>query len=157
MRSRKPRRQTDSRLQQNPCLENLLTTMVENNVQCNVQGSTPDPPGLGWRSSISRLRASAQPGDSSQFEQADDVLMDLVVDANYCEGDDEILLNDTIALREAGAPAGIRKLGALKYRSSADAGSHCRNTKKNIPRVRKRQKTKASAPSAVPAGMNNIT
>ncbi|RYP26078.1 hypothetical protein DL767_008181 [Monosporascus sp. MG133] len=137
--------------------------MVENNVQCNVQGSTPDPPALGSRSSISRLRASAQPGDSSQFEQADNDLMDLVVDANYCEGDDEILLKDTIALREAGAPARIRKLGALKYRSSADAGAHCRNMKKNIPRMRRRPKTKASAPPAtpaapavpaVPAGMN---
>ncbi|RYP66311.1 hypothetical protein DL770_008818 [Monosporascus sp. CRB-9-2] len=154
MQSRKFRRQTDPRLQQNPCLEILLTTMVENNVQCNVQGSTPDPPALGSRSSISRLRASAQPGDNSQLEQADDDLMDLEVDANYCEDDDEILLNDTIALREAGAPAGIRKLGALKYRSSADASSHYRNIKKNIPRMRRRQKTKASAPSAVPAGMN---
>ncbi|RYP64532.1 hypothetical protein DL771_008721 [Monosporascus sp. 5C6A] len=148
------RRRADPRLQQNPCLENLLTTMVENNVQCNVQRSTPDPPALGSRSSISRLRASAQPGDSSQSEQADDSLMELEVDANYCEGEDESLLNDTIALREAGAPAGIRKLGALKYRSSADAASHCRNMKKNIPRMRRRLKTKASAPSAVPAGMD---
>ncbi|RYO88019.1 hypothetical protein DL764_008778 [Monosporascus ibericus] len=154
IQSRKLRRQTDLRLQQNPGLEILLTTMVENNVQCNVQGSTPDPPDLGSRSSISRLPSSAQPGGSSQFKQADDDLMDLVVDANYCEGEDEILLNDTIALREAGGPAGIRKLGALKYRSSAEAGSHCRNLKKNIPRMRRRQKTKASAPSAVPAGMN---
>ncbi|RYO92286.1 hypothetical protein DL766_001777 [Monosporascus sp. MC13-8B] len=154
MQSRKLRRQTDPRFQQNPWLENMLTTMVENNVQCNVQRSSPDPPALGLPSSISLLRASAQPGDCSQSEQADDVLMDLAVDANYCEGDDEILLNDTIALREAGAPAGIRKPGALKYRSSVDAGSHSRHMKKNIPRMRRRQKKKASAPSAVPAGMN---
>ncbi|RYP46058.1 hypothetical protein DL768_007684 [Monosporascus sp. mg162] len=154
MQLRRLRRQTDPPLQQKPCLEILLTTMVENNVQCSVQSSTPDPPALGSQSSISRLRSSAQPGDGSQFEQADGDLMDLVVDANYCEGDDEILLNDTIALREAGCPAGIRKFGALKYRSSAEAGSHCRNMKKNIPRMRRRPKTKASAPSAVPAGMN---
>ncbi len=142
MQSIRSRRQMDLRPQHNPCLKHLLATMVERNVQCNVQSSAPEHPALTPRSLLPRIISSAEPRGGSGMIGFDD-LMDLEVDPNYCEGDDEALLNDTVALRQASLPAGIRKHGVLRYRSSADAGVQSRNMKRNIPRMRRRPKMKA--------------
>ncbi|KAK7755998.1 hypothetical protein SLS62_001941 [Diatrype stigma] len=163
--SRRLRRQTDPRPQQqqhnHPCLENLLTNMVEHEVQCNVQGATLEPPVLTTRPSLLRIppppaaAVSSTTTTTTSSGLADfDHLMDLEVDTNYCEGADENLLDDTIALREAGAPTGVKKPGTtLRYRTSMDVGVQCRNMKRNIPRMRRRKpKTKPYAPPAEPAG-----
>ena len=154
--SKRLRRQTDPRPQQqqnNPCLENLLTTMVEHNVQCNVQSSGPEPtPMLTSRPSLLRISSSVVPSGCGSGLAVFDDLMPLEVDANYCEGEDDALLNDTVALRDAGAPAGVKKHGGLRYRTSADVGGQYRNMKRNVPRMRRRPKTKTHAPPAVPAG-----
>lgn len=167
--SDRPRSQTESRVQHNHCREDLLTTMVEHNVQCNVQGSglLSEPPGPKHRASYQKFQWFGELGDSGNDSRRDsggltsfDYMMGLEVDRNYCEGDDEALLHDTVALRQAGTPAGIRRKATssnLRYRTSADVGAQCRNLKRNVPRMRRRPKAKPPAPPAAPAGARSTT
>ena len=190
------RRQTEPRPPQNHCRENLLTTMVEHSVQCNVQGSAPSehPGSAPRRPSHQRLQCLAEPGSGGRSNYngggrrgsdvhrppgliAFDDMAGLEVDPSYCEADDDVLLRDIMALREAGGPAGIRKTVSaypaypnnhhhLRYRSSADVGAQYRNLKRNVPRMRRRPNTKTGifadtgsgsgsgthAPATVPVG-----
>ena len=160
--------QAESRPQHNYCREDLLTTMVERNVQCNVQGSGPlsKLPGPTHRSSYQKFQWFGEPGGSDSGSRSRsgsrsgglasfDYMMGLEVDPNYCEGEDEALLHDTVALREAGAPAGIRRKATssnLRYRTSAEVGAQYRNLKRNVPRMRRRPKAKSHDPPVPLAG-----
>jgi hypothetical protein len=143
--SRRMRRQTDAKVQ-NPCLENLMNTMIEYGVQCNVQSSAPSTPTMLVRPPLSRtpsgidLNAVADSG-------ALDPLMSLEVDSNDSDQDGESWLHETLTLRKASAPAGIRKFGTLRFRTSAEAAQQCSNLKKNETRMRRRPKAKTRNPA----------
>ncbi|KAI1344913.1 hypothetical protein F5Y15DRAFT_11083 [Xylariaceae sp. FL0016] len=133
----------------------LMTEMVERNIQCNVQGSAPATPvsTLPMPDENTYIEPDDQP-DRDFFGRP----MDLEIDIGYCEQDDETLLSDTLGLRHASTPAGIRKFGFLRYRSSAEAAQQCKNMKRSVPRMRRRRKTNASsstsaAPSPLPASV----
>ena len=158
------------RSQQNHGLENLLTTMVDYNVQCNVQSpALPEHPTPARRPPYRKVQCLAERGTSRSDGgysiycpglPAFGDLTSLEVDPNYCEEADEALLRDTMALREAGGPAGIRKPPSnLRYRSSADVGAQNRYLRRNLPRMRRRPKTKTGthAPPAVPVAAGSTT
>ncbi|KAI0451640.1 hypothetical protein F5B21DRAFT_506970 [Xylaria acuta] len=142
---KRPRRGTETRLHRsasNLRMLGLVTGMIENGVQCNVQNSTPSSPNRTPSTS------SALPASKRYIEAQDpadpDLLpdrMQLEIDQGFSELDEETLLNDNMALRHAGAPAGIRKFGFLRYRSSSEAAQSCKNMKKSVPRMRRRRKT----------------
>ncbi|KAI1501977.1 hypothetical protein F5X99DRAFT_428022 [Biscogniauxia marginata] len=83
----------------------LMTGMIENGVQCNVRSSTPPTPVPALQPAqlvfSGPLEPQNMPGQD-MFEGA----MNLEVDFGYSEQDDEDLLNEALALRHAGAPAG---------------------------------------------------
>ncbi|KAI0110946.1 hypothetical protein GGR51DRAFT_84983 [Nemania sp. FL0031] len=146
---RRPRRSTDTRLHKsasNLRMLDLVTGMIENGVQCNVQTSTPPSP------SKTPSTSSAFPTSMGYIEPQDPInpnlvpgRMQLEIDVSYGELDAETILNDNLALRHASAPAGIKKFGLLRYRSSSEAAQSCKNMKKSVPRMRRRRK--ASSPS----------
>ncbi|KAI0913907.1 hypothetical protein F4823DRAFT_469762 [Ustulina deusta] len=150
---RRPRRATDVRLHKsasNHRMLGLVTGMIENGVQCNVQNSTPLSP-AGPSSTSSAIPASmrcVEPSDAMDSHLLPD-RMQLEVDMGFSELDEETMLNDSLALRHASTPAGIRKFGFLRYRSSSEAAQSCKNMKKSVPRMRRRRRTSpASAPGS---------
>ncbi|KAI1199471.1 hypothetical protein F5X97DRAFT_296593 [Nemania serpens] len=148
---KRPRRGTDTRLHRsasNLRMLDLVTGMIENGVQCNVQNSTPPSPARKLSTS------SALPASMRHIEPRDPIdprsspgRMQLEVDINSNELDEETLLNESLALRHASTPAGIRKFGFLRYRSSSEAAQSCKNMKKSVPRMRRRRKTHSTPPS----------
>jgi hypothetical protein len=132
------RRQTDARAQ-NPCLQNLMTTMIHQGVQCNVQVSAPSTPNMTSRS-LHRVPSFMAPLNGSKSDLMD-LDTQLEVDSNC---DDDAFLTEALALRRASGPAGVRKYGPVRYRSSAEAAQQCSNMKKNVPRMRRRPKVKPS-------------
>ncbi|KAI8949123.1 hypothetical protein F4801DRAFT_591363 [Xylaria longipes] len=141
---KRSRRGTGTRLHRsasNLRMLGLVTDMIENGVQCNVQHSTPPSPAK-TSSTSSTLPASAR------YVEAQDPIdshllpshMQLEIDQGFSEPDEETLLNDNLALRHAGTPAGIRKFGFLRYRSSSEAAQSCKNMKKSVPRMRRRRR-----------------
>ncbi|KAI1742623.1 hypothetical protein F4680DRAFT_457164 [Xylaria scruposa] len=145
-----PRRGTETRLHKsasNLRMLGLVTGMIENGVQCNVHNSTPSSP-------TRKLSVSTTLPASMRYIEAQDPIerhllpgrMQLEVDQGFGELDEETLLNENLALRHAGTPAGIRKFGFLRYRSSSEAAQSCKNMKKSVPRMRRRRK-----PSTTPA------
>ncbi|KAI0875461.1 hypothetical protein GGS24DRAFT_291901 [Hypoxylon argillaceum] len=142
---KRPRRSTDTRLHKsasNLRMLDLVTGMIENGVQCNVQNSSPPSP------SKTPSTSSAFPASMNCIEPQDPVTplalpgrMQLEIDMCHGELDEEALLNDNLALRHASAPAGIRKFGLLRYRSSSEAAQSCKNMKKSVPRMRRRRRT----------------
>ncbi|KAI0551625.1 hypothetical protein F4679DRAFT_538602 [Xylaria curta] len=125
----------------------LVTGMIENGVQCNVHNSTPSSP-------TRKLSVPTTLPTSMRYIEAQDPVephllpgrMQLEIDQGFSELDEETLLNENLALRHAGTPAGIRKFGFLRYRSSSEAAQSCKNMKKSVPRMRRRRK-----PSTTPA------
>ncbi|KAI0885928.1 uncharacterized protein GGS22DRAFT_162320 [Annulohypoxylon maeteangense] len=151
----------------NPRTLDLLTTMVENGVQCNVHASRPTSPMPSpYPLSSNLIPPSSEP---IQFKKPDyninprlmhDSNMELEVDLNFCNGndDDDTYFSGPPALRDASTPAGIRKFGYLKYRSSYEAAAKCKNMRKNTPRMRKRPKvTRPSASAASTSAASSTT
>ncbi|KAI1204939.1 uncharacterized protein F4807DRAFT_445088 [Annulohypoxylon truncatum] len=158
----RPWRQPETRLHNstsNPRTLNLMTTMIENGAQCNVRPSRPTSPMPSpYPLSSNLIPPSSEP---IQFKKPDynlnpqmfhDSNMELEVDPSFCNGenDDEVTLGGPSALRDASTPAGVRKFGYLKYRSSYEAAARCKNMRKNIPRMRKRPKVTRPQGSTAP-------
>lgn len=145
------RRSTDTRLHRsasNLRMLGLVTGMIENGVQCNIQNSSPPSP-AGTLSTSSALPASMrfiEPRDPID-PRASPGRMQLEVDVGSNELDEETLLNESLGLRHASTPAGIRKFGLLRYRSSSEAAQSCKNMKKSVPRMRRRRKTNSTPAS----------
>ncbi|KAI1423706.1 hypothetical protein F5Y12DRAFT_519832 [Xylaria sp. FL1777] len=148
---KRPRRATDVRLHKsasNLRMLGLVTDMIENGVQCNVQSSTPPSP-AGTSSELSAIPASMrckEPQDALDSHLLPG-RMQLEVDMGFSELDEETMLNDSLALRHASTPAGIRKFGFLRYRSSSEAAQSCKNMKKSVPRMRRRHRTSPASAS----------
>lgn len=145
---RRPRRSTDVRLHKsasNLRMLGLVTGMIENGVQCNVQNSTPPSP------AATSTTSSAIAPSMRYIEPSDAIEPHCVppeVDMGFSELDEETMLHDSLALRHASTPAGIRKFGFLRYRSSTEAAQGCKNMKKSVPRMRRRHKTTTTSTSA---------
>ncbi|KAI1308577.1 hypothetical protein F5Y03DRAFT_350259 [Xylaria venustula] len=150
---KRPRRPTDVRLHKsasNLRKLGLVTDMIENGVQCNVQNSTPPSPAI----TSSALALAALPASKRCIEAQDAIdshllpgPMQLEIDMGFSELDEDTLLNDNLALRHASTPAGIRKFGFLRYRSSSEAAQSCKNMKKSVPRMRRRHRTNPNSTS----------
>ncbi|KAI3326302.1 hypothetical protein HD806DRAFT_442762 [Xylariaceae sp. AK1471] len=155
---KRPRRPTETRLHKsasNHRMLDLVTDMIENGVQCNVQNSSPPSP---TRTSST---SSALPAPTHCIEPDDTpdsyllpTRMELEIDMGFSEGDEETMLNDTLALRRASIPNGIRKIGCLRYRSSSEAAQACKNMKKCVPRMRRRRRT---SPTSTPASASSAS
>ncbi|KAI1162960.1 hypothetical protein F5B18DRAFT_621471 [Nemania serpens] len=148
---KRPRRGTDSRLHRSASslrMLDLVTGMIENGVQCNVQNSTPPSPArtLSTSSAVPASMRFIEPRDPID-PRASPGRMQLEVDVGSSELDEETLLNESLALRHASTPAGIRKFGFLRYRSSSEAAQSCKNMKKSVPRMRRRRKTSSTPAS----------
>ncbi|KAI1418451.1 hypothetical protein F5Y13DRAFT_149198 [Hypoxylon sp. FL1857] len=141
------RRQLETRPNSNPPRTrtvDLMRNMIENGVQCNVHISRPNSP----------MIAARQPSPAANLTHPDfsinpqifaDSNMELEVDMDFLrQDDDETSPSDLLALRNASTPAGIRKFGYLKYRSSYEAAARCKNMRKSIPRMRRRPKASRS-------------
>ncbi|KAI0206772.1 hypothetical protein F4808DRAFT_6830 [Astrocystis sublimbata] len=148
---KRPRRGTDTRLHKsasNHRMLGLMTGMIENGLQCNVQNSTPTSPiqplptSSAFPTYMRNIEAQS-PVDCHQYSDR----MQLEVDPGFDELDEETLLNDNLALRHASTPAGIRKFGFLRYRSSSEAAQQCKNMKKSVPRMRRRRATNTTSTS----------
>jgi hypothetical protein len=149
---KRPRRPTEVRLRHstsNHRMLDLVTGMIENGVQCNVQNSSPPSP--------TRISAtSSVPPASMRYMELDDgpdsyllpTRMELEVDIGIAEGGEVTMPHDTWALRRASTPNGIRKCGVLRYRSSSEAAQACKNMKKCVPRMRRRRRTSPTPASA---------
>lgn len=144
----------------------LMTTMIENGVQCNVHTSRPTSPKPSpYPLSSNLIQPSSKPIKSKKPDynlnpqMFHDSNMELEVDVNFCNGedDDEVSLSGPSALRDASTPAGVRKFGYLKYRSSYEAAARCKNMKKNIPRMRKRPKVTRPPGSTAPSSSATST
>ncbi|KAI1284057.1 hypothetical protein F5Y07DRAFT_98656 [Xylaria sp. FL0933] len=152
---KRPRRPTEVRLHKSASslrMLDLVTGMIENGVQCNVQSSTPPSPAK----TVSASSAIAASTDCIETKDAIDSHllpghMELEIDMGFSELDEDTLLNDNLALRHASTPAGIRKFGFLRYRSSSEAAQSCKNMKKSTPRMRRRRRTNTNTTSEPPA------
>ncbi|KAI1487526.1 hypothetical protein F5X96DRAFT_649687 [Biscogniauxia mediterranea] len=141
------RRQTEARhYKSTSSLRSLtrVTDMVENGVQCNVRSSTSS---LAPQPANPACTIPIEPGNGPDPDMLEDA-MDLEVDLGYREQDDKPLLDDTMALRHAGTPAGISKFGSLRYRSSRDVALSSKNLKRNVPRMRRRPENKTPPPTS---------
>ncbi|OTA82505.1 hypothetical protein M434DRAFT_37084 [Hypoxylon sp. CO27-5] len=146
----RPRRQSETRLNSNPPGSrtiDLMSNMIENGVQCNVHISRPTSPLPAPRqpSPAPHLVPSNNPDLNINPQIFANSNVELEVDMDFLkQGSDESPLNDSLALREAGAPMGIRKFGYLRYRSSYEAAARCKNMRKSVPRMRRRPKPSPS-------------
>ncbi|KAI1394271.1 uncharacterized protein F4822DRAFT_43434 [Hypoxylon trugodes] len=142
----KPSRQSETRSHDRT--QNLIS-MIEKGEQCNVQVAAPsDSTTASEPTSSAPTRPPIQHTNNINPQLLYEGNTMLEVDMDYCNrGDDDPLLSEMHALREAGVPTGIRKYGFLKYRSSLEAAARCKNMRKCIPRVRKRPKPTTSRPN----------
>ncbi|XXH04271.1 hypothetical protein Hte_010685 [Hypoxylon texense] len=130
-----------------PRKPDLLADMIESGEQCNVHNAAPQnsagasqplPPFL------IKLMASAKFDDNMNPQFVDDDAMELEVDKNiYSERNETAGPSGSITLRDAGGPAGIKK-GPLRYRTSVEAASRCKNMRRSVPRMRRRPKAQQS-------------
>ncbi|KAI0836735.1 hypothetical protein F5Y06DRAFT_101835 [Hypoxylon sp. FL0890] len=156
-------RQLETRRNSNPPNSrtvDLMTNMIENGVQCNVHISRATSPILAARQSSPA--ANLTPSNNPDFNLNPQILadsnMELEVDTDYLRQDNnEDPPSDPLALRDASTPAGIRKFGYLKYRSSYEAAARCKNMRKSIPRMRRRPKVSRSDPTTSSSTTNSTT
>ncbi|KAI0386978.1 hypothetical protein F5Y04DRAFT_74547 [Hypomontagnella monticulosa] len=138
----------------------LMSNMIENGVQCNVHASTPTTPLSATRppSSVDFAPPPILDRSDNSTILEEDTGMKLEVDMDYCaqEEQEEQPPPEILALRNASGPAGIRKFGYLKYRSTLEAAARCKNMRKSVPRMRRRTKTQRSD-SAVPSETSSTT
>ncbi|KAI1370758.1 hypothetical protein F4677DRAFT_342974 [Hypoxylon crocopeplum] len=143
------RRQTEKRHRStspNPRTLDLLANMVETGAQCNVHASGPSTPLTPIRpSSLTPIPTNSAPPPRLDHninpQMVDEDKMDLEIDMDFCAEEGEAAPSEGLTLRDAGAPAGVRKFGFLKYRSSLEAASRCKNMRKSVPRMRRRAKS----------------
>lgn len=137
-------RQRSSHFNNNPdntrTIQTLVEDMIASGSQCNVRGASASPLTPTW----------ARTGGGPLLEPDDEVhfdarCMDLEVDEAFASGrtsdterEETFLMETVLSLRRAAAPAGVRKVGSLQYRASADAAMSCANVVRNRPRMRKR-------------------
>ena len=137
-------RQRSTQFHNNPnntrAIQNLVEGMIASGSQCNVHRTSPPPL---TPTSAERLLPILEPDD----EMTIDVGLELQVDDAYLHGptsatekEEAFLIETMMSLRRAGAPAGVRKVGTLQYRASAEAALNCTNVVKNRPRMRKRNR-----------------
>ncbi|KAI1085158.1 hypothetical protein F5B20DRAFT_132080 [Whalleya microplaca] len=142
---KRSRQQSEARLRNNsssnPRTLDLMTNMIENGEQCNVQTSASGPP-LVARQPSSSFAPFIEPDDNVNQQPLDGDNMDLEVDSGCGDPSEESPSRDSQALRHAGTPAGIRKAGFLRYRTSAEVALQCKNMKRSVPRMRRRPKIK---------------
>ncbi|KAI1140175.1 hypothetical protein F5Y05DRAFT_308611 [Hypoxylon sp. FL0543] len=138
----------------------LMTSMIENGVQCNLHVSGPTSPMIAAQqpSPAANPTPPNRPDFSLNPQIFADNNMELEVDADFLNqnDDEEVFPSDPMALRNAGVPAGIRKFGYLKYRSSYEAAARCKNMRKSIPRMRRRPKA-SRPPSTTSSSMTSST
>ncbi|RKU49714.1 hypothetical protein DL546_009876 [Coniochaeta pulveracea] len=141
------RRQQSSQFNNNPSncrtIQDLVEGMIATGSQCNVQQAltvaalTPSPP-------LTRLEAVIEP---QRVCDNDPGFRELEVDEAYLPGappvdqekEELCLIENMLSLRRAGGPVGIRKMGPLQYRGSADSAFRCANVVRSRPRMRKRK------------------
>ncbi|KAI0137792.1 hypothetical protein F4776DRAFT_83387 [Hypoxylon sp. NC0597] len=158
----RPRRQSETRLNSNPPSSrtiDLMTNMIENGVQCNVHISRPTSPMPAPQqpSPAAHLAPSSHPDLNINPQIFANSNVELEVDMDFLrQGSDETPPSDSLALREAGAPVGIKKFGYLKYRSSYEAAARCKNMRKSVPRMRRRPKASPSD-STTPSSVTSST
>lgn len=150
------RRQHSSHFNNNPSnlrtIYDLVEGMIATGEQCNVRTAAPPAPSTpssATDNTTTRLAPILEPRLSSRMDLDADFVQ-LEVDEAYLTGgqpqDDKeelSLLEKALSLRRAGTPGGIRKLGPLQYRGSADTALRCANVVRSRPRMRKRKKTGA--------------
>lgn len=130
---------------QSQAVQTLVEGMIATRSQCNVRG--PSPP-LLTPTSAARLGPILEPVDHHHRNELGDDCVNLQVDDAYANGgsgspsdaerEEMFLVETMMSLRRAAAPAGVRKLGLLQYRASADAALSCANVVRSRPRMRKR-------------------
>jgi len=154
--TKRSRRGTETRLHKsasNLRMLGLVTDMIENGVQCQVQTSTPPSPTKA--STVSLLPTCMRYNEAQDVPDAEILpnRMELEVDINLGAVDEEPALSEALALRQASSPAGISKFGILRYRSSSEAAHSCKNMRKSVPRMRRRHRTNPTPTtvSSVPA------
>jgi hypothetical protein len=136
------RRQRSSQYNNNPNNARTIQAMVEDMIssgsQCNVR---PSPPPL-TPTSATMLGPILEPDNGMKFDVD---CLGLQVDDSYVNGltpdvekDERSLIETMMSLRRAGAPGGVRKMGVLQYRASADAALSCANVVRSRPRMRRR-------------------
>ncbi|KAI1439112.1 hypothetical protein GGR50DRAFT_1543 [Xylaria sp. CBS 124048] len=147
--SRRPRRSTETRLRSasNARMLDLVTGMIKNGVQCNVQDTAPPSPTRKWSSSsIFSSVPRFTEWQNTIDPRTPPSNIELGVDGTFNKLDGGTTFDDNVTLRLVSAPAGIRKLGPLRYRSSSEAAQSCRNVKRNVPRMRRRGRTISTIP-----------
>ncbi|KAI0394318.1 hypothetical protein F5Y17DRAFT_265480 [Xylariaceae sp. FL0594] len=142
--SKRSRRGTESRLHKsasNLRMLGLVTDMIENGIQCQLQSSRPPSPTK--TPAVPPLPAYNRSGGTGYTLDPEIVpsRLELEVDMDLGAVDEESPLGEALALREASSPAGIHKFGILRYRSSSEAAHSCKNMRKSVPRMRRRRRT----------------
>ncbi|KAI6082368.1 hypothetical protein F4821DRAFT_263974 [Hypoxylon rubiginosum] len=131
-----------------PRKPDLLANMIESGDQCNVHSTVPEPSTTGSKPLppfLIDLMASAKFDDNMNPQFMDDDMMELEVDKDHCAGKDGAAgPSGPTSLRDAGGPAGIKKLSSLRYRTSSEAASRCKNMRRSLPRMRRRPKSDQS-------------
>jgi hypothetical protein len=149
--TKRSRRSTDTRLHRsasNLRMLSLVTDMIENGVQCQVQTSTPPSP---TKASIVLSSPTHVYHNEAQDRPDPEILpsrMELEVDMNLGAVDEGPAVSEALALRQASSPAGISKFGVLRYRSSSEAAHSCKNMRKSVPRMRRRHRTNTTPTTA---------
>ncbi|CAJ2502454.1 Uu.00g098480.m01.CDS01 [Anthostomella pinea] len=140
---KKLRRQTETRPNKsasNLRTLSLVTGMIENGVQCNVQAPASATPTTIPPIYLPCRTTYIKP-DSNPIYHMRNNTPALEIDPECSEQDHEALLHDTLGLRYASAPAGISKYGFQRHRSASEAAAACKNMKRNVVRMRRRKKT----------------
>lgn len=133
--------------------QNLIESMIVNGDQCNVQNSEPSapvPPPWASLLTVDPLVAASDSGDAPMANSGFPLEVD---NGGWCdreEGDGEPIIR-MLSYRRAGAPTRIQKVG-LGYRSSQDTALRCANLKKNVTKMRRRDRkpSRATPGAAVP-------
>ena len=133
------RRQESSHYNNDPnnsrSIQTLVQGMIESGTQCNVHHRA-SPPAI-TPTSPTRLDTILEP-DADMALEVDEAYVN--ASTSDAEREEVLLLETMVSLRRAGAPAGIRKMGLLHYRASADAALNCANVVRSRPRMRRRHK-----------------
>ncbi|KAI1764200.1 hypothetical protein GGR53DRAFT_494756 [Hypoxylon sp. FL1150] len=131
-----------------PHKPDLVANMIESGDQCNVHSTAPQPSTATTKSLppfLIDLMASTKFDDNMNPQFVDDDEMKLEVDKDYCAGQDEAAgPSGSTTLRDAGGPAGVKKLRTMRYRTSLEVASRCNNMRRSLPRMRRRPKATQS-------------
>ena len=133
--------------------QNLIESMIINGDQCNVQNSepiTPLPPPWTSLLTVDPLVAASDGVDAQMANSGFPLEVDDGGWGERGEGEGEPIIR-LLSYRRAGAPTRIQKVG-LGYRSSQDTALRCANLKKNVTKMRRRDR-KPSRPTPTPGAV----